>query len=78
MVAFPPAQSVTRRRESRQSPPGQGCVGSAATKRTRAAAPLIREVSAEGRALVLPPGGPVDLTLGYSPAPITITFATAT
>jgi signal transduction histidine kinase/CheY-like chemotaxis protein len=43
--------------------------------RRRAAAPLIRDLSAEGRAVTLLPGGPVDLTLNYSPAPITITFA---
>ncbi|MCX6951151.1 MAG: hypothetical protein NTV51_03055, partial [Verrucomicrobia bacterium] len=44
--------------------------------RSRAAAPLIRDVSAEGRSLALPAGGPTDLALNYSPAPITITFAT--
>lgn len=43
--------------------------------RTRAAAPLIRDLSAEGRSLALSPDGPRDLTLGYSSAPITITFA---
>ncbi len=43
--------------------------------RARAAAPLIRDISAEGKSVTLLPGGPVDLTLGYSPAPITITFA---
>ncbi len=43
--------------------------------RRRAAAPLIRDLSAEGRSITLLPGGPVDLTINYSPAPITITFA---
>ncbi|MDB6094080.1 MAG: hypothetical protein JWM32_1642 [Verrucomicrobia bacterium] len=43
--------------------------------RVLANAPLIRAISAEGRPVLLPPGGPVDLDLNYSPAPITITFA---
>jgi signal transduction histidine kinase/CheY-like chemotaxis protein len=42
--------------------------------RTRASAPLIRDISAEGRALSFLPGGPTGLTLGYSSAPITLTF----
>ena len=44
------------------------------TDRRRAAAPLIRDLSAEGRTVTLVPGGPTDLTLNYSPTPITITF----
>ncbi len=43
--------------------------------RRRASAPLIRDVSAEGRTVSLPTAGPVDLALRFSPAPITITFA---
>ena len=45
------------------------------SERRRAAAPLIRDLSAEGRTVALPPGDPIDLTLNYSSAPITITFA---
>ena len=44
-------------------------------KHALALAPLIRDVSAEGHSVILPPGGPTDLTFGYSAAPITITFA---
>lgn len=45
------------------------------SERRRAAAPLIRDLSAEGRTVALPPSAPTDLTLNYSAAPITITFA---
>ncbi len=44
-------------------------------QRTASIAPLIRDLSAEGRLIPLPAGGPTEVALKYSPEPITIAFA---
>jgi signal transduction histidine kinase/DNA-binding response OmpR family regulator/ligand-binding sensor domain-containing protein len=46
----------------------------AARRATTLPAPLIREISAEGKPLVFPSGGPRQVALHFSPEPMTLTF----